>query len=133
LEFEEKDAGQKVVCPHCGAETYLLLPMKRSSSAQAIPTPLQKLRNESAYSSGRSAFWVLYAATMLTAVIGFFSCVFGLFNTSDNAYLLIGLVACVLSAITAWTVWEISQAIFDMADCALSRQNEPEKKKEDSN
>jgi uncharacterized paraquat-inducible protein A len=45
IEFDEKDAGQTVVCPHCGLETLLFIPQKapQTNATQPVTGPFMPI------------------------------------------------------------------------------------------
>jgi hypothetical protein len=133
IEFESDQAGQTVACPHCGMNTQLfVVPMPTPEStptpARARTAPKSRLTVREAvlantqYSNGRSVVnWSCGLVTVASAL-----CLIGLIANgsglpSDSGVIaFFTIIGCLLSA---WIVWGIAHAIYDIADCALRRFN----------
>lgn len=126
IEFEAAQAGQTVVCPKCGMDTLLFIsPVQPTRAARPSPhpvfkkpmlTPLEGLRANTAYPGGRRVMNILFGASLIGAIIGIFG---GVLSSGPAQGILIAV--SIGSFISGWAAWEIANAIFDMADCALRR------------
>jgi DNA-directed RNA polymerase subunit RPC12/RpoP len=82
IEFEADQAGQTVACPHCGVETLLFVPPKRTEpepkpAMVEIGTELtqrEELDDESAYAHGRLAVGVIFMLSMIGGLLGVSGC-----------------------------------------------------------
>jgi hypothetical protein len=83
-------------------------------------SPLDKLRNGTAYTGGRRVANIIFGTSTIAAIIGAVIWLAGFGNGEDK----IGIAA--LSAgsfLFGWFSWELGYAVFDIADCAVKRNS----------
>ena len=92
--------------------------------------PMEKLRKRSAYSRGRTVvrvlLWISTAAAMIS-IIAFLVELVGnanVYGAVDNTTPWIGIAVSIAIALWAWVTWELANAVFDIADCALKRHED---------
>jgi DNA-directed RNA polymerase subunit RPC12/RpoP len=70
IEFDEKDAGRTVACPHCGVETLLFVPTTNAPSPVTVSVASPSPASQPSGNSMKIRIWV-YGLTLF-GVIAFF-------------------------------------------------------------
>jgi DNA-directed RNA polymerase subunit RPC12/RpoP len=135
IEFEAEQAGQRVSCPHCGETTLLFIVPEVAEPAPAPAKTEPRLKrltvreavlNHTQYSNGRSVVNWTCGLMTVAGICGFLA-IFASFVRDvagnndyriDSSLVFFSSITCLLSA---WIMWHVAHAIFDMADCALRR------------